>query len=299
MKKVGIIGLGHMGKHMARNLIQSGKFDVMVYDIFQPPVEEMKAIGAKGASSLKEIGSYCDMIFVMVMNFEQVTGAAMGAEGCINFMKKGSTIIVTSTIAPSETKVVAAFAAERGVHAVDAPVSGGVKGADTGTLVMMVACEDDVWEECKEAILTVGSRARKVGTEIGIGQVIKAANQLCVTVNTVGCCEALVMAAAGADMQTVYEIIRNSAGGSFMFNEKAPQILERDFATRGALTLQLKDTDICLKTGKELGVPLPTTAAARELFIAGVGMGFEKDDLCSVVKVLETVSGVTVKKADC
>lgn len=297
MKKVGVIGLGHMGKNMARNLIQSGKFDVMVYDIFQPPVDEMRAIGARGASSLQEIGSSCDIIFVMVMNFEQVSNAAMGSEGCINFMKKGSTIIVTSTIAPSETKAVAQFASERGVKMVDAPVSGGVKGADAGTLVMMVACEDDVWEECREAILTVGSRARKVGTEIGIGQVIKAANQLCVTVNTAGCCEALVLAAAaGANVQTVYEIIRDSAGGSFMFNEKAPQILERDFATRGALTLQLKDTDICLKTGRELGVSLPATAAARELFIAGVGMGFEKDDLCSVVKVLETTAGVTVKK---
>lgn len=296
MERVGIIGLGNMGKNMAQNLIKGG-FDLMVYDVRRDPIEEMIELGAKGATSLEELGNFCDMVFVMVMNYIQVQSCVMGDTGVLNYMKPESTLIVTSTIAPTEIIEVAEFAKTKGVKVIDSPVSGGVKGASQGTLMMMVAAEDAVYTKCEKAIKTVGSKATKVGSKIGMGQTVKAANQLLVTVHSVAMAEAMTMAvAAGADPQITYEIISQSAGNSAMYEDKVPQILNRDFKARGALEVQLKDTEICLKTGKDYNVPLPTTAAAREVFIHAKGMGHAKDDLCSLIKVFEQAAGIVVEQ---
>ena len=296
MSKVGLIGLGNMGKNMARNLVKGG-FDLTVYDVREEPVKEMVEYGARGADSLEELGQACDMIFVMVMNFPQVQSCVMGESGVLNYMKEGSTLIVTSTIAPTEIIQVAREAQEKGIDVIDSPVSGGVKGAAAGTLMMMVAAEDEVYKRCESAIKAVGSKAAKVGCKIGMGQTVKAANQLLVSVHSVAMAEAMTLAtAAGADPQVTYDIITQSAGNSFMFEDKVPYILSRDFDARGALEVQLKDLEICLKTGKDYNVPLPTTAASREIFIHAKGMGCAREDLCSLVKVFEQASGVTIEK---
>lgn len=296
MEKVGLIGLGNMGKNMARNLVKGG-FDLTVYDVREEPVKEMMEQGAKGAGSLEELGQACDMIFVMVMNFPQVQSCVLGDGGVLNYMKEDSTLIVTSTIAPTEIIQVAEAAAKKGIHVIDSPVSGGVKGAASGTLMMMVAAEDKIYERCKDAIKAVGSKATKVGDKIGMGQTVKAANQLLVSVHSVAMAEAMTLAvAAGADPQITYDIITQSAGNSTMFEDKVPYIMDRDFQARGALEVQLKDLEICLKTGKDYNVPLPTTAASREIFIHAKGMGLAREDLCSLVKVFEQASNVTVEK---
>jgi 3-hydroxyisobutyrate dehydrogenase len=257
----------------------------------------MKELGAYGASSLKEVGERSDIVFVMVLNFPQVESCTTAENGVLSGMKLGSTLIVTSTIAPSEIKQIAQEAAAKGVNTLDAPVSGGAGGAAAGSLVLMVSGPDEVFEECKEALLAVGSNTMKVGNEIGVGQVVKAANQLLVTVHFVAMSEAMVLGTkAGADPEILYEVIRKSAGNSWLFENKMPTILEGDFGTRGALDIQIKDIDICLKTGKEFNVPLYTSAACREVFIWANAMGFGRDDASSVIKMFEKVAGVEVRK---
>ena len=294
-KKIGIIGLGNMGKNMAKNLLNGG-YDLTVYDVRQEPIDEMVALGAKEAKNLPELGKVCDVIFCMVLNFAQVQAVTVSENGVISGMRSGSVLIITSTIAPAEVKSVAEYSMKTGVRVIDAPVSGGVKGSSAGTMTMMVACDDETWQECEGVLKCVGSNATKVGNQVGIGQVIKAANQLLVSVHIAAMAEAMVMAtAAGADPVITAEIIKKSVGNSYMFEEKIPQILGRDFVNRGALDIQIKDLNICLKTGNEFNVPLPTAAASREMYILANGLGYGREDLCAIIKPLEQAAGIEVK----
>jgi 3-hydroxyisobutyrate dehydrogenase-like beta-hydroxyacid dehydrogenase len=287
LKKIGFIGLGNMGKLMTSNLLQAG-FEVTVYDIRKEETEKMAAKGAKTASSLKELGERSDIVFVMVLNFKQAQSVTMGAEGVIGGMKKGSVLIVTSTIAPSETLAISECAAERGIEMLDAPVSGGMGGAAERTLVIMAAGKQNVFDQCKDVLLTIGKNTVFVGGKIGMGQTVKAVIQLLVSVHTAVTGEALVLAQkAGIDMDLLLEVISKSAGASFMFNQKGSKILDRDWETKGALDIQIKDLDICMKMSRELDVPLFFSSLARDLFIMAEGMGHGREDLCAVAKVYE------------
>ena len=294
VQKIGIIGLGNMGKNMAVNLLKCG-YELVVYDIRQECIDEMIAQGAKGAKTLRELGSLCDIVFCMVLNFAQVNSVTISESGVVSAMNPDSILVITSTIAPSEVQSVAEYCEKLGVRVVDSPVSGGVKGSADGTMTMMVACDDKTWQDCKEVLKCVGSNALKVSDKIGIGQVIKAANQLLVSVHIVATAEALVMAtAAGADPVVTSEIIKKSVGTSVVFEDKTNLIFDRDFANRGALDIQIKDLNTCLKIGQEYNVPLPTAIASREFYVWANGLGYGREDACAVIKLLEQASGVEV-----
>jgi len=161
----------------------------------------------------------------------------------------------------------------------------------------MVAGDDAVYESCKEIFATVGSNTRRVGKEIGLGQVVKAANQLLVSVHVVAMAEAMVLATkAGADPEVVFDVIKRSVGNSYLFEEKMPTILERNFSRRGALDIQIKDLDICLTMGREMNVPLLTSAISREVFLWANGMGLGSEDISAIIKVFEKAAGVEVRK---
>jgi 3-hydroxyisobutyrate dehydrogenase-like beta-hydroxyacid dehydrogenase len=295
LKKIGFIGLGNMGKQMVSNLIKSG-FEVNVFDIRKEVVEEMAAKGAKSAGSLQEVGERSEIVFVMVLNFKQVQSVTLGEGGVISGMKPGSILIVSSTIAPSQIRSIADYAKERGVELIDSPVSGGVIGATEGTLVMMAAGTQNVFERCKDALISVGKNTVWVGNDIGMGQTVKAIIQLLVSVHVVVTGEALVLAQkAGVDPVILTETISKSAGNSYMFNLKAPKILDRDWEKKGALDIQIKDLDICLKMGRELDVPLFLSAVSREIFLMAEGMGFGSEDLCAITKVYEMAAKTEVQ----
>jgi len=296
-RNVGVVGLGNMGKLMAKNLIKAD-YPVTVYDIRPETAEELRALGATVAANPKEVGARSDIVFVMVLDFPQVTACTLNSEtGLINGMKTGSILIVTSTIAPSQIKKVAEVAADRGINVLDSPVSGGVLGAEKGTLTMMVAGEDAVFESCKDVLMAVGSNARKVGNEIGVGQVVKAANQLLVSVIMVAIAEAMVLGTkAGADPKVLFDVIKRSVGNSYLFEEKMPTILQGNFSRRGALDIQIKDLEICLSMGKEMNVPLYTSAISREVFLWANAIGLGSEDISAIVKVFEKVAGVEVRE---
>jgi 3-hydroxyisobutyrate dehydrogenase-like beta-hydroxyacid dehydrogenase len=294
-KKIGFIGLGNMGKQMSGNLLKAG-YEVTVFDIRQDAIKDMVAQGAKGAGSLKELGALCDVVFVMVLNFKQVQPVTIGEEGVISGMNPGSVLIVTSTIAPSETLSIAEYAKKRGVEFIDSPVSGGVIGATEGTLVMMSAAKADVFENCKDILLAVGKNTISVSDKIGMGQAVKAINQLLVSVHVVVTGEALVLSQkVGIDPDLLFDVIGKSVGVSYMFNLKTPKILDRNWENAGALDIQIKDLDICLKMGREHDVPLFLSAISRELFLMAEGMGCGREDCCAVTKVYEKAAQIEVK----
>jgi len=284
-----------MGQHMTLNLLKAG-YEVTVFDVRKEAVQAAAAKGAKEAASLKELGTNSDIVFVMVLDFKQVQSATLGQEGVISGMKPGSTLVITSTIAPSQTQSIAAYAKDYGVAVIDSPVSGGVTGAMEGTLVMMAAAPQDVFDKCKDALFAVGKNTIKVGNDIGMGQTVKAINQLLVSIHCVATAEALVLSQkAGVDPAVLIDIISKSVGASYMFNQKAPKTLDRDWSNKGALDIQIKDLDICLKMGRELEVPLFLSSISRELFIMGEGMGFGREDLCAIAKVYEASAKTEVK----
>ena len=295
MKKVGFVGVGNMGMLMAENLMKKG-FEVIAYDLRKEAVEAIAAKGAEPANSINEVGAKSDIVFSMVLNFKQISSVAFGEEGLIQNMKPGSCLIITSTIAPSQVRMVEEYAKPYQVEIVDSPVSGGMAGAQAGTLSMMVACKDSTFKKCEDVLRAVGSNTEKVSEDVGIGQTVKAAVQLLVSIHTTAAGEALVMLQkAGVDIRQACEIIKKSAGNSFMFEQKYPMLLERDFDRRGALDIQIKDLDICLQLGRELGAPLYLSALTRELYLAAESMGHGKEDLCAVAKVYEMTAQTEIK----
>jgi len=297
-KRVGVAGLGNMGKPMARNLLKKG-YSVAVYDVRPEPMEELKAYGATVTTSPRELGENSEIVFVMVLDFPQMEACVFAAEtGLLYGMKPDSTFIICSTIGVAGIRKIAEAAAQRGINILDSPVSGGVLRAEDGSLTMMVSGDETVFESCKEVLMAVGSNAKKVGKEIGVGQIVKAANQLLVSVNIVAVAEAMVLGTkAGADPEVLFEIIRKSVGNSYLFEEKMPTILKGDFSRRGGLGIQIKDLDICLDLAKQTSVPLFMGAISREIFVLACAMGLGSEDISAVIKVFEKAAGVEVRRS--
>jgi len=295
VKKVGFVGVGNMGKLMAENLLKKG-FEVIAYDLRREAVEAIAAKGAIPAENIKTVGAMSDIVFSMVLNFQQIKSVAFGEEGLIQNMRPGSCLIITSTISPAQVREVEEYAKAYQVEVVDSPVSGGMAGAQAGTLSMMVACQNSTFEKCEDVLRAVGSNTEKVSENVGVGQTVKAAIQLLVSIHMAAAGEALVMLEkAGVDTRMACEIIAKSAGNSFMFEQKKNMLLARDFERRGALDIQIKDLDICLQLGRELGTPLYLSALTRELFLTAESMGYGKEDLCAVAKVYENAAQVEIK----
>lgn len=295
MKNIGFIGLGNMGRAMCSRLIEKG-YHVTAYDIYKPSLDATVKKGAIAADSCKDVGMRSDIVFLMVLNYQQISSVAYGPQGVLSGMKKGSILVVNSTISYSDVKEVEKEAAKYGVAVVDAPVSGSKARAENGTLVFMTACKKEIFEEIKDILFSMGTDTTFVGEEVGNGQMIKAVNQLLQSIHTLAMSEGLVLASkAGVDPEILYKVILNAVGNSWIWENKAPQIIARDFATRGALDLNVKDLGICEQMGKDFKVPLYMTSLARELFATAQMRGLGKDDWCSVVKIYEEPAGIEVK----
>ena len=194
MRRVGIIGLGDMGMGMARNIIKGG-FPLTGFDLRDACLAELEEAGGIRAGSCREVGESSDAVFVMVLNGDQVKEVVFGDGGLAEGMKPGSTVIVSATIHPSEVKELVAPAAEKGLHLIDTPVSGGKSGAEDGALTMMTAAKTEVLEENREVLDSVSKAVFHVGEEIGQGQTVKAALQALIGTTFAAVFESLVLGA--------------------------------------------------------------------------------------------------------
>lgn len=293
-ERIGLIGLGIMGKPMGKNLLKAG-YALTVWNRTSGRDAELKGLGAKGAASPRGVAENSDIVITMVGDSPDVQEVVLGENGVIHGIKAGAVLVDMSTISPQVTREIAAALKEKKVDMLDAPVSGGEKGAIEGTLSIMVGGDAAVLERVRPVFDAMGKRIVHIG-ENGMGQVCKLANQIAVVLNNLAMSEALVFAAkSGADVAKVLEAIQAGAAGSWALNNYAPKILRRDFSPGFLVSLQQKDLRLVMEASGELNLALPGTALTYELQKALQAWGLDREGNFAVVKVIEKLAGVEVK----
>ncbi len=262
--KIGLIGLGIMGKPMAKNILKGGYTDLLVSDLNTAAVEEVVAAGAKSATN-KEIGESCDVVLTMLPNSPHVKSVMLGENGVAGYMKPGTVFIDMSSINPVASKEIAAVLAEKNIDMLDAPVSGGEPKAIDGSLSFMVGGKQEVFDKFKPLLETMGASVVRCG-DVGAGNTTKLANQIIVACNIQALAEALTLAQkAGVDPQLVFEAIRGGLAGSTVMNAKAPMIIEGNDKPGFKIDLHIKDLNNALDCAHTVGAPVPMTAEVQEI----------------------------------
>lgn len=287
--KVGYIGLGLMGKSMAKNILKGG-FPLIVHNRSRQAVTELKALGAEEAFSPAETASKCDVIFTNLPDSPDVESVVLGSEGIIEGCHEGMIYIDNSTIKPAVSRKIMEELAKKGVTALDAPVSGGDIGARDGTLTIMVGGDSQALESARPILQTMGKTITHVGGA-GTGQIAKAANQIMVAAQMVAMGELLIFAKkAGADPKQVVEAIKAGAAQCWTLDVKPPRLFEGNREPGFKAALQLKDLNIVMETAKEYGIPLPSTAVSTQLYSAMIQQGLGLEDNSAVISIIEQMA---------
>ena len=293
-EKIGFVGLGIMGKPMARNLLKAG-YDLTVYDIVGEAVEEVVGDGASPASSSREVAAATDTIITMLPDSADSEKVILGPDGVLEGASSGKTVIDMSSIAPLVSQRIAAECAQKGVEMLDAPVSGGEPGAINATLAIMVGGKQEIFDKNYDLLKIMGGNVVLTG-DVGAGGVTKLANQIIVAANIEALAEALVLSTkAGVDPEKVFNAIRGGLAGSNVMEAKAPMMLSRNFRAGFRVRLHQKDLRNVLQTGQELNVPLPVTALIQQMLGALVNEGEQDSDHSALLKFVEGLSGIEVK----
>lgn len=296
-KRVGFIGLGIMGMPMTRNLIKKG-FAVTVFDLNTEAVQAIASEGAIAASSGKEVAENSDVVITMLPKGEHVRAAVFGVNGVIEGAKEGLVIVDMSSVSPVDSKQMAKHAGEKGVHFLDAPVSGGEPKAIDGTLAIMVGGEEVVFETTKSVLEAMGTDIVLVG-DSGCGTTAKLANQIIVNLNIAAVSEALALASkAGIDIEKMYQAIRGGLAGSTVMDAKIPMILDRNFKAGGRIDINMKDLTNVMNTAHELHVPLPLSSQLLEIFHSLSADGKDALDHASIVQHYEKMANITVARKE-
>lgn len=294
MKKAGFIGLGIMGKPMAKNLLAKG-VELMVNDLNTEAVKELEAAGAVSGTAA-EIGEECEIVFTILPNGVIVKNVLFGDEGVAGHMKEGGIICDMSSVTPVESKECYEACKVKGIGFVDAPVSGGEPGAVNGTLAFMAGGDQEVFDALLPYFEIMGKSALLVGGS-GSGSVTKLANQIIVNNTIAVVSEAFVLAQkAGADPVKVYEAIRGGLAGSAVLDAKIPMIVERNFKPGGKISINHKDIKNVVNTAHAIDVPIPYTAQLFEIMQSLKVGGHMDEDHGGIVQYFENLAGVKVEK---
>jgi 2-hydroxy-3-oxopropionate reductase len=294
MAIIGFIGLGIMGRPMAKNLIKAG-YKLVVYDKFAK-FDDLVSLGAEGAASNKEVASKSDIIITMLPNSPHVKEAILGAGGVAEGIKAGTIVVDMSSIAPAASQEVSAAIKAKNAAFLDAPVSGGEPKAIDGTLAIMVGGEKEVFEKVKPILEKMGSSVVLVG-DVGAGNVTKLANQIIVALNIAAVSEAFTLATrAGVNPQSEFDAIKGGLAGSTVMNAKVPMILDGNFKPGFRVELHIKDLQNALDTAHNLAVPIPLTASVMETLQAIKVDGMAANDHSAIVRFYEKLAKVEVRK---
>jgi 2-hydroxy-3-oxopropionate reductase len=293
--KVGYIGLGLMGKSIARNIMNAG-FPLMVHNRSQAAVKELVAEGAQAAASPAELAAQVDVIFTNLPDSPDGETVALGEAGILEGARTGLIYVDNSTIKPATARHIAAEMGKKGVLCLDAPVSGGDIGARDGTLAIMVGGPAQALERVRPVFQAIGKTITHVGSE-GAGQIAKAANQIMVAAQMVAMGELLIFAQkAGADPEKVVEAIRGGAAQCWTLDVKPPRLFAGNRNPGFKAFMQAKDLGIVLDTARQYGVPLPSTSVHAQLFNAMLEMGMAELDNSALVGVIEALSGTRLEQ---
>ncbi len=292
-EKIGFIGLGIMGRGMAANLLAKG-FEVEVWNRTASRADGLVEAGAARAESPAAVARDCPIVIICVSDTPDVEAVILGPGGVIEGVSPGSLVIDCSTISPQATLEIAKALEAEGTSMLDAPISGGSEGAEKGTLSIMVGGRAEDFERARPCLEAMGTTITHVGAQ-GAGQTVKLVNQILVVGNCVAMCEALLFAqAGGVDLQKTFDAISQGAAGSWMFTNRAPQIIQRDWSPGFMVSLQQKDLRLVLAAADEMGVPIPVTAQIFNLYRTLEARGLHEEGNHALIKALEHLSGIEV-----
>jgi len=291
--RVGFVGLGLMGLPMARNILNAG-YHLTVWNRTAAKAAPLVAGGARQAGSAADVARVSDVVVTIVTDSPDVEAVVGSADGVLSGATAGSTWIDMSTISPEVTRRLGAAAAERGVAALDAPVSGGPPGAEAGTLSIMVGGDQEVFDACLPLLQTMGKTITRVG-DLGAGQVTKACNQVVIAATLAGIAEALVLGAkAGVDPSLIRQALLGGYAGSRLLEVHGQRMIDHAFDPGFFVKLHDKDLHIVLDMARGLGVAAPVSALAAQHFNTLIADGDGELDNSSMLKVYERLARTTI-----
>jgi 2-hydroxy-3-oxopropionate reductase len=289
---IGFIGLGIMGRPMARNLLKAG-YPLVVHNRSRAAVDDLVRGGAKAAGSPREVAGQCDVLITMLPNSGDVELVTLGKDGVIEGARRGLLFVDMSTISPLVSQKVGKALEPKGVRMLDAPVSGGEQGAIQGTLSIMVGGEASVFDQVLPIFQALGKTITHLGP-LGSGGFTKLANQIIVALNLTALGEALTLARkAGLDRELTIKALGGGLAGSRCLEQKAPNYLRGSYPPGFKIDLHYKDLGLIMEAGRALGVPLPATAVVQELFNALRVKGRGQLDHSAVITLLEDLAGAS------
>jgi len=295
MLKVGYIGLGIMGKSIARNILRAG-FPLVVHNRSRASVQQLVAGGAAEAFSPAEVAARSDVVFTNLPDSPDVEKVVLGHDGIIEQARSGQVFVDNSTIKPAVSRLIASKLAEKGMQALDAPVSGGDIGARDATLSIMVGGPESALETVRPLFSAMGKTITHVG-DAGAGQVAKAANQIMVAAQMTAMAELLIFSQkAGVDPRKVIAAIKGGAAQCWTLDVKPQRLFSGNRQPGFKAYMQAKDLNIVLETAREYGVPMPATAENTQLFEAMLQMGMAELDNSAVIGVIEALAGVKLEE---
>lgn len=293
-QRIGFIGMGIMGKPMARNLMKAG-FPVTVYNRTRSRAEELKGEGATVADTPNQVAENSEIIITIVTDSPQVKEVVLGDKGVIETVREDSVVIDMSTISPTATREIAEALAAKNVHMLDAPVSGGEKGAIEATLSIMVGGPKAIFDRCLPVFQAMGKNVIHMGEEHGKGQATKLCNQVVGILNILAVSEGLMLAhKSGLDLNKMLQAIGGGAAGSWMVSNLGPKMAAHDFEPGFIIRLQQKDLRLVMEAAEELHLPLPGTALANHLLRSVEAEGLGEKGTSAFIRSLEKLAGTEI-----
>ena len=291
---VAVVGLGSMGSGMADNIRAAG-IDVSAYDVSEPARERFRAAGGAVASSAAEAARAADVLVLMVVDAAQAADALFGADGVVSTLPRASVVMLCCTIAPKDVVAICDRLATTGHLWLDAPVSGGRIGAESGGLTVMASGPPAAFARAEPVLDAVATKVYCLGDRPGLGATYKVVHQLAAGVHLAAAAEVMAFGAkAGCDPRTLFEIISRSSGQSWMLLDRVPHMLDDDFRPRSTVEIFVKDLGLVVDTARDVRMPLPLGAIAHQQFLAASAAGFGAIDDAGVVKVYELMSGASL-----
>ena len=296
LPKIGFIGLGIMGRPMAKNLIDAG-YSLTVWNRSQASIDILVGHGAKAGSSPADVASQSEIIITMVTDSPDVEQVTLGPAGIIEGAKSGSVQVDMTTMSPIVTREIAEKLGAKGILMLDAPVSGGDVGAINGTLSVMVGGPKEAFDRCRPVFEVVGANITHAGEENGLGQYVKLCNQIACGLNILAMSESISLGSkAGLDLDTMLAAITKGAAGSWMMTNLAPKVVKGDWEPGFMVRLQQKDLRLVLEAAASLDLPLPGTALVSQLFRSVEAAGLGDKGTQSIIHALEVLGDFKVHK---
>ena len=297
-KVLGVIGLGSMGYGAAVSAMKRGVSTIGL-DSSAAARERFAAAGGQLAVSLADLAARCDVVQLLVVNAMLTEAVLFGEQGLAATLRRGAVVIASATVDPTLPPQWEAKLAERGIHFIDGPVSGGAKKAAEGQMTVMASGTPEAFAAAGAVLDAIAGKVYKLGDKAGIGSTVKMVNQHLAGVHIAAACEAMALGMrAGADPASLYEVICNSAGMSWMFQNRVPHILDGDYRPLSSVNIFVKDLGIVLDAARRLQFPLPLAAQAHQLYLATAAAGHGEEDDAAVFKFYAELAGLAQPGAE-